>query len=280
MHKENRKPVVEMSRSEKDTKPGKRSNSKRKGDQNSTQTARLHMGSGTSTVQMGQEETGVWKVAEQLIDNLAQTLIKRAYPHVHGLQDTQATRTALPDGDLVQILHVNNSHWLTVSTINCLPGTVHIYDSLVGKSVTLDTKVQIARLLQTPLPQITLKLMNIEQQQNGSDCGLYAIATALELCAGNDPTKASWYSEEMRPHLEACLSKQKITTFPKKEREIVQDTLKTEQTKLYCSCRLPERHSEKMVLCCSCGEWFHQKCEDIPNSALRKNIPWTFNTCL
>jgi len=212
--------------------------------------------------------------------NSAQTLMKRAYPHVHGLQDTQATRTALPDGDLVQILHVNNSHWLTVSTINCLPGTVHIYDSLVGKSVTLDTKVQIACLLQTPLPQITLKLMNIEQQQNGSDCGLYAIATALELCAGNDPIKASWHSEEMQPHLEACLSKQKITTFPKKEREIIQDTLKTEQTKLYCSCRLPERRSEKMVLCCSCGEWFHQKCEDIPNSALRKNIPWTCNTCL
>ena len=58
--------------------------------------------------------------------NSAQTLIKRAYPHAHGLQDTQATRTTLPDADFVQILHVNNSHWLTVSTINLLPGTVHI----------------------------------------------------------------------------------------------------------------------------------------------------------
>ena len=125
----------------------------------------------------------------------------------------------------------------------------------MGKSVTLDTKVQIARLLQTPLPQITLKLMNIEQQQNRSNCGLYAIVTALELCAGNDSTKASWHPEQMRLHLEACLSKQKISIFPKKEREIVQDTLKTEETKVYCSCRLPERRSQKMVLCCTCGKW-------------------------
>ena len=105
----------------------------------------------------------------------------KAYPHVNGLQDTQASCTALPDG----------SHWLTISTINCLPGRVNIYDSLVGKNVTLDTKVQIARLLHTPLPEITLHVMNIEQQSNGSDCGLYVIATALEVCAGNDPTTGS-----------------------------------------------------------------------------------------
>ena len=141
---------------------------------------------------------------------------------------------------------MNNSHWLTISTINCLPGRVNIYDSLVGKNVTLDTKVQIARLLHTPLPEITLHVMNIEQQNNGSDCGLYVIATALELCAGNDPTTASWHREKMRPHLEKCLTKQKLKFFPKNEREIEeQETLKTEKTKLYCSCRQPECRSEK-----------------------------------
>ena len=97
---------------------------------------------------------------------------------------------------------MNNSHWLTISTINCLRGRGNIYDSLVGKNVTLDTKVQIARLLHTPLPEITLHVMNIEQQSNGSDCGLCVIATALEVCAGNDPTTGS---EKMRPHLEKCL---------------------------------------------------------------------------
>ena len=86
-------------------------------------------------------------MAEQLTDQCCTKLIKKAYSHVNGLQDTQASRTALPDDDFVQILHVNNSHWLTISTINCFPGRVNIYDSLVDKNVTLDTKVQIARLL-------------------------------------------------------------------------------------------------------------------------------------
>ena len=194
--------------------------------------------------------------------NATQKLIKKAYPHVNGLQDTQASCTALPDGDFVQILHVNNSHRLTISTINCLPGRVNIYDSFVGKNVTLDTKVQIARLLHTPLPEITLHVMNIEQQNNGSDCGLYVIAT----------TTASWHREKMRPHLKI---------FPKNEREIEeQETLKTEKTKLYCSCRQPECRSEKKVLCCSCGEWYHQRCEGNPNTALSKNILWTCSTSL
>ena len=158
------------------------------------------------------------------------------------------------------------------STINCLPGRVNIYDSLVGKNVTLDT------LLHTPLPEITLHVMNIEQQSNGSDCGLYVIATALEVCAGNDPTTGSWHREKMRPHLEKCLTKQKLKFHPKNEREIEeQETLKTEKTKLYCSCRQPECRSEKKVLCYSCGEWYHQRCEGNPNTALRKNTLWTCN---
>ena len=52
-------------------------------------------------------ESGRW-LNSSLI-NAAQKLIKKAYPHVNGLQDTQASRTALPDGDFVQTLHVNNS---------------------------------------------------------------------------------------------------------------------------------------------------------------------------
>ena len=32
--------------------------------------------------------------------------------------------------EFVQILHTGRSHWVCVSSINCLPGIVNLYDSL------------------------------------------------------------------------------------------------------------------------------------------------------
>ena len=36
--------------------------------------------------------------------------------------------------------------------------------------------------------ELELEVMDIDLQVNGDDCGLHAIATVYELCAGNDPT--------------------------------------------------------------------------------------------
>ena len=33
-------------------------------------------------------------------------------------------------GEFIQILHTDNSHWVCVSSIGCLPGIVNLYDSL------------------------------------------------------------------------------------------------------------------------------------------------------
>ena len=52
--------------------------------------------------------------------NSAKALIRRVYPHTHGLQDIQATTcTTLPDGFFFfQIWYVIKCHWLTVSTVS------------------------------------------------------------------------------------------------------------------------------------------------------------------
>jgi len=36
--------------------------------------------------------------------------------------------------------------------------------------------------------EIVLEVTDVDLQISGSDCGLHAVATAYELCAGNDPT--------------------------------------------------------------------------------------------
>ena len=38
--------------------------------------------------------------------------------------------------DFVQILHVNNNHWVCVSSINCAPGYVNLMDSLSNPALS------------------------------------------------------------------------------------------------------------------------------------------------
>jgi len=54
-------------------------------------------------------------------------------------------------GEFVQVLHVDKSHWLTVRNKHCPPGTTCVYDSTEG-AVTADTKNQVmgCRLCQNP----------------------------------------------------------------------------------------------------------------------------------
>ena len=149
--------------------------------------------------------------------------------------------------------------------------------------MTLNTNLQMAAILQTSLPQITIKVMSIQQQENRTDCGVFAIASALELCVGNDPTKVSWHADQLHPHLKTYLSQQEISPFPQKstprEHGSADKCYKTVETKVYCCCRMPERRSEKMAKCCGCGEWFHQNCKNIPNTVITRKLTWTCNSC-
>ena len=52
--------------------------------------------------------------------------------------------------------------------------------------------------------------MNIQQQTNAYDCGIYAIACATELALGFDPVLCSWDCEHMREHLLNCLERGKM----------------------------------------------------------------------
>ena len=84
--------------------------------------------------------------------NAAQQLLKERYPIISGFQDTtlQLTRTYhIQKGKIfVQILHVNHNHWVTISTVNCGPNTVKIYDTM-HEELSMESKTVIADLLQT-----------------------------------------------------------------------------------------------------------------------------------
>lgn len=55
---------------------------------------------------------------------------------------------------------------------------------------------------------------NVTQQLGGADCGLFAIAFALSLAGGRDPTKMVFDQRKLRSHLVTCLTTEKFTDFP------------------------------------------------------------------
>ena len=111
----------------------------------------------------------------------------------------------------VQILHVGGCHWITSTNIDAQggnlsysPNTVRVYDSMMNLEVSLATQLDICHFLKPEADRIIFDVMNVDQQQNAHDCGLYSIAFATELAYGHDPVLPKFKAGEMRSHLLHC----------------------------------------------------------------------------
>jgi len=61
-------------------------------------------------------------------------------------------------------------------------------------------------------------LEKTQQQENNTDCGLYAIAFATDLCHGIDPVGLLYAAgSELRCHFLKCLQEGCLTPFPSKQ---------------------------------------------------------------
>ena len=216
----------------------------------------------------------------------AQTLLKRKFNSIGGLQDTLlkpwVTTPLKSDQSFVQLLHTGNNHWVTVTNLGCPSDTVKIFDSLSTGGPTKELKNEIARMLKTQSDYINLEHMDVAQQENGSDCGVYAIANALEICQGHDPSACNWEGAQMRTHLLQCLDKDDLVPFPRKASPHPGRVLKTSKVPaLHCQCRKPYKRSQLMAQCSSCSYWFHKKCLNIPNIVFKKQAmnSWKCKQC-
>ena len=73
-----------------------------------------------------------------------------------------------------------------------------------------DTKLLIGNY--TNANKVKINIMNVQQQQNGSDCGVIAIAFAKSLLSGRDPTQLNFI--DPRNHIFAHLPYNQIPDFP------------------------------------------------------------------
>ena len=124
---------------------------------------------------------------------------------------------------------------------------------IASKRVSPHISKQASLILQSTENSITLRSMRTQRQQGGSDCGLFAIAIATDLCFGIQPGLTAYSQSKMRQHLVVCFVKGKMEPFPKMGDQFTNQAtsavLSTTVVNVYCSCRLPEDRKQRMARC-------------------------------
>ena len=204
-------------------------------------------------------------------------LLKSQFPHVDGLQDTllQSTNTwSVPSGEYVQVIHADGRHWLTITNMGetelC---RVRIYDSL-RNTPTASTMKTISNFLGVKDNHLRVSVMNVQQQPNSNDCGLYAVAFATALAYGQDPTEQDYV--DLRSHFLTCVLSRCLTPFPSSVAYRKPKELRTIEPS-FCSCGRGDDGS-LMIECEECGEWFHSECVGKLSKAKAKK--WRCSRCM
>ena len=204
-----------------------------------------------------------------------QWLLKQQFPQLLGLQDTvhqQRGTMVLPEGG-VQILHVNDDHWITASRIGCSPADILVYDSGSAK-VTSDIQVILTKVVRTTKATLSVKVANTIKQSGHNDCGLFAAAYCTSIAYSQDPAAMVYEQGAMWKHLLECLTNKSMKPFPitRERRACVGKTINID---VFCYCR-GANDNNPMVQCEGCSEWFHLSCvaEDV-----HEKFRWYCRSC-
>jgi len=87
-------------------------------------------------------------------------------------------------------ININSNHWIIARVGN--RRVITIYDSMRSNRGRQDMVVRILRRGLTSSAQYRVEVADVPQQTNAIDCGVYAIAFALALMRGEDPSARSF----------------------------------------------------------------------------------------
>ena len=76
----------------------------------------------------------------------------------------------------------------------------------------------------------------VQQQRWKCDCGLFVIATALHIAAGNNIEEVSFDQTKMRSHLVQCFEMKALSPFPQTKKKVKRSTLTNILIPVYCHC--------------------------------------------
>ena len=149
--------------------------------------------------------------------NIAQNILHTQFPDIGGLEDTTLgsyLQFSIQRGRFVQILHTGSLHWVCTSNIGCREGYFTMYDSLYCGNIPSHVVKQICSIVHYMGRELCIRVATVQQQTNGTNCGLFAIANATSLLHGIDPETVTFNEYETREHLLNCIEGKKIFPFP------------------------------------------------------------------
>ena len=129
----------------------------------------------------------------------------------------------------------------------------------------------------------------MQQQLNGFDCGVYAVAYAIDLAFDRDPISLPYDQQTMRKHQLRWLQRGDLEPFPNSRKRTKPGKSITHCVQLYFYCRIPFFNSNPdvdkdlfMATRAACSEWFHKNCERINALVFKdeeKAKKWTCRNC-
>ena len=107
-------------------------------------------------------------------------------------------------------------------------GHTNVVVELVKAGTKLDLQNKVQNYISRLLPHETyndynstldIKSVSVQQQKGRKDCGVFAVAYAVEVCLGRNPQYSVFDQTKMRPHLYKCLSQGVLKPFPRSTSE-------------------------------------------------------------
>lgn len=152
--------------------------------------------------------------------------------------------------------------------------------------VSSTIKEQAATILHYQASSFTIRVVNVQRQEGGDSCGLFAIAMAYDICNRQVPFEFSYNESRLRAHLQHCFQQEKISKFPginssRRKRKRVLNEIGVD---VFCVCPYPDIDITtclgNMACCPVCDEWFHEDCEDIADIVFSENVNWVCSNCM
>ena len=222
----------------------------------------------------------------------AQKLLQRQVGgSIAGWQSTQCWKRTkkfdvLPyHSPFIQILNIENRHWVTVSNILTLGkhsnDKVYLFDSMRPSKVAPILKEQLCSFIKPGVDELDIMIVDVQQQNNSYDCGLFALAYATELAFGYDPATFLWDQPSMRKHLLLCFEAGEMKRFPiSKTRTIgLRRVRRCSKVVPQCVCRMPRESRPADIRCGMCQKWFHSNCIDLNSQKNIFSTKWLCDKC-
>jgi len=213
--------------------------------------------------------------------NAGISLFHNQFPHIQGMfaVDLGGTADMFPKAEGDQWIQIVNDphaqHWLVAAYgFNGL-GLI-VYDSMrFHKDGRAHFLACLASLVRTEEEELAYHIASCQKQDNNYDCGIFAIAFAVSLANGKNPSQITYDPVQLRPHYIDCLNNNELTEFPTKSNMSRRSLGATEKIAIYCTCRRTDYWD--MIECGNCQKRYHKMC--VKNLPKRATTKWNCVQC-